>query len=87
MARRRTSGCPAGIEQTPKLPPMKAWEVEAILARVRFVLDRRTDYRMWCRGEWCVPVPRHTRDLKTGTLRSIIREAGMTVEEFLSHRR
>jgi len=71
----------------PNLPPMRAREVEAILARAGFVLDRQTDHRVWCKGEWCVPVPMHSRDLKIGTLRSIISEAGMTVAEFLSLRR
>lgn len=30
-----------------------------------------------------VTVPRHGRDLKRGTLVAIIRQAGLTVEEFL----
>ena len=30
-----------------------------------------------------VTVPYHNKDLKTGTLRSIIGQAGLTVEEFL----
>lgn len=30
-----------------------------------------------------VTVPMHGRDLKMGTLRSIVREAGLTVDEFL----
>ncbi len=30
-----------------------------------------------------VPVPIHGGDLKKGTLRSIIKQAGMTVEEFV----
>jgi len=29
-----------------------------------------------------VPVPVHTGDLKPGTLRGIIRDAGLTVDEF-----
>jgi hypothetical protein len=32
-----------------------------------------------------VTVPFHARDLKPGTLRAIIRQANMTVEEFISH--
>jgi predicted RNA binding protein YcfA (HicA-like mRNA interferase family) len=30
-----------------------------------------------------VTVPNHTRDLRPGTLRSIIRNAGLTVAEFI----
>jgi predicted RNA binding protein YcfA (HicA-like mRNA interferase family) len=70
----------------PKLPPMKAREVETILARAGFVLDRHTDHRVWCKGERCVPVPSHPRDLKIRTLRSIIKDAGLTVQEFLDLR-
>jgi predicted RNA binding protein YcfA (HicA-like mRNA interferase family) len=33
--------------------------------------------------ERLVPVPYRARDLKRGLLRAIIRQAGMTVEEFL----
>jgi predicted RNA binding protein YcfA (HicA-like mRNA interferase family) len=71
----------------PKLPPMKARAVEAILARAGFVFDRQTGHSIWCKGERCVPVPTHPRDLKIGTLRSIIKDAGMTVDEFLGLRR
>jgi hypothetical protein len=34
-------------------------------------------------GTHIVPVPYHNRDLKRGTLRSIIRHAGWTEDEFL----
>ncbi len=30
-----------------------------------------------------VTVPMHTRDLKRGTLRSIVRQSGLTVDEFV----
>jgi len=70
----------------PKLPPMKAREVEAILRRAGFVLDRPSGHRVWCKGERCVPVPSHPGDVPTGTLRNIITLAGMTVEEFLGYR-
>lgn len=32
-----------------------------------------------------VTVPMHTGDLKRGTLRSIIRQSGLTLEQFLAH--
>lgn len=69
-----------------KLPAMKAREVEAILRRAGFVLVRQTNHRIWEKGERSVPVPTHPRDLKMGTLRSIIMFAGMTDEEFLKLR-
>ncbi len=70
----------------PKLPPMTAREVEAILGSAGFVFVRQTDHRIWRKGERTAAVPAHRGDLKTGTLRSIIRDSGMSVEEFLSHR-
>lgn len=69
-----------------KLTPMPAKEVERILARAGFVFVRQTDHRLWRRGTHMVPVPAHPGDLKMGTLRSIIRFAGMTIDEFLSYR-
>jgi predicted RNA binding protein YcfA (HicA-like mRNA interferase family) len=74
----------------PKLPPMPAREVEAILQRAQragFVLTRQTGHRHWRKGARTVPVPTHPGDIPTGTLRNIIALSGMTVEEFLSYRR
>jgi predicted RNA binding protein YcfA (HicA-like mRNA interferase family) len=71
----------------PPLPAMKAKEVERILERAGFVFVRQTGHRIWERGDRSVPVPTHPRDLKMGTLRGIIKLSGMTVDEFLSHRR
>jgi predicted RNA binding protein YcfA (HicA-like mRNA interferase family) len=70
----------------PKLPPMTGRDVERILARAGFVLVRQTGHRHWNKGERTVPVPVHPGDIPIGTLRSIIKSTGMTVEEFLSHR-
>ena len=70
-----------------KLPPMTAREVEAILTRAGFVFVRQTDHRIWAKGTLTVPVPVHPRDLKVGTLRGIIKLAGMSTDEFLRYRR
>ena len=70
-----------------KLPAMTAKEVERILERAGFVFVRHTGHRIWQKGDRSVPVPTHPRDLKIGTLRGIIRLSGMTVDEFLEHRR
>jgi predicted RNA binding protein YcfA (HicA-like mRNA interferase family) len=69
------------------LPTVKGREVVRALQRAGFFIDRvvgshhmmvhRDDHRH------TVTVPVHgARDIKTGTLRSIIRQAGLTVEEF-----
>ncbi len=67
-----------------KLPPFKAAEVIRILERNGFrPITGRKKHRIYTDGNHIVPVPFHRRDLKPGTLRSIIRLTGWTVDEFL----
>jgi predicted RNA binding protein YcfA (HicA-like mRNA interferase family) len=68
------------------LPAMTAREVEAILQRACFVFVRQTSHRIWQKGTHSVPVPAHRGTLKMGTLRSIIKYAGMSEDEFLALR-
>ena len=68
----------------PKLPVLKAREVIRILERAGFYeVRQRGSHLQLKRGNLLVTVPVHSGDLNPGTLRSIIRQAGMTVEEFL----
>jgi len=71
-----------------RLPALKAREVIRALERAGFVISRTS-------GSHCrlihsidpvrkVTVPVHSTDLKRGTLRSIIAQAGLTVAEFLA---
>jgi predicted RNA binding protein YcfA (HicA-like mRNA interferase family) len=46
----------------PKVLPLRAREIEAILARAGFVFDRQSGYRVWFKGERCTPVPAHPGD-------------------------
>ena len=70
-----------------RLPPMTAREVIAALRKAGWTVDRTTGSHYIMRhpdkaGRF--PVPYHgNRDIKVAVLRSIIRQAGMTVEEFL----
>lgn len=69
---------------TARLPSLTSRKVIRILEREGFRrITRRTKHRIYTDGTRIVPVPYHSRDLKPGTLRSIIRLAGWTVEEFL----
>jgi predicted RNA binding protein YcfA (HicA-like mRNA interferase family) len=68
------------------LPAMTAREVEAILQRAGFVFVRQTGHRIWQKGVLSVPVPAHPGDIPPGTVRNIIKLAGMTIEEFLGYR-
>ena len=69
-----------------RLPVQDARWVLAALKRASFHVYRITGshYHLIPEGRTypLVTVPFHTGDLKPGTLRAIIRQAGMTVEEF-----
>ena len=73
-----------------RLPPMRAREVIAILERAGWYIDHITGSHYIMRHPdkpGRAPVPYHgNRDIKIPVLRSIIRQAGMTVEEFLELR-
>ncbi|HOT93486.1 MAG TPA: type II toxin-antitoxin system HicA family toxin [Anaerolineae bacterium] len=68
----------------PKLPALRAREVIRLLEDAGFYeVRQRGSHLQLKRGNLLVTMPVHSGDLNTGTLRSIIRQAGMTVEEFL----
>ena len=69
-----------------KLPAMTARDVEAVSQRAGFVLVRQTGHRIWGKGARIVPVTTHPGDIPPGTLCNIIKQSGMTIDEFLSHR-
>ncbi len=67
-----------------RLPSLKPAEVIRVLERNGFHrVTNRKKHRIYTDGSRIVPLPYHNRDLKPGTLRSIIRMAGWTIEEFL----
>ena len=69
----------------PKLRPARPEEVERVLRQLGFVLIRQSGSHAIYRhpdGRWTT-VPVHGgKDVARGTLRSIIRDVGITVEEF-----
>ncbi|MFN3639239.1 MAG: type II toxin-antitoxin system HicA family toxin [Chloroherpetonaceae bacterium] len=72
----------------PKLPTLKYEEITAKMKRLGFRLHRqgKGSHEIWVRDAdgKIVPVPKHRgKDIKTGTLRAIIREIGVSVEAFL----
>ena len=75
----------------PKLPSLKARAVIKILEKAGFIKWRQkgghvTFYRK--KDNRCLTVSVHYgKDVPTGTLRAIISQAGMTVEEFLNFKR
>lgn len=70
----------------PKLPVVSGVDVIKGLAKIGYELDHQTGSHMILRQREPphrrIAVPRH-REIAKGTLRAIIRETGLTVEEFL----
>lgn len=73
---------------SPRLPALTPRKVIAALKRAGFFVHHTTGSHRALRHtdntRLRVTVPYHNKDLKLGTLRSIIRQAGMTPEEFLA---
>jgi predicted RNA binding protein YcfA (HicA-like mRNA interferase family) len=71
----------------PRLPACKPAEVIRALIRAGFFLKHSTgSHRLFSHPSrpGLVVVPFHRKDLKRGTLRSIIDQAGLSVEEFIA---
>ena len=72
----------------PKLPRTKPDKVMKALKRAGFYLDHTTgSHYIFYKGDNLPPVcvPRHNKDLKVGTLRNILRQAKISVEEFVGY--
>jgi len=71
----------------PTIPVIKSREVIRALLRGGFYIHHQTGSHARLlhstRTQLRVTVPIHSRDMPKGTLRRIIRQAGLTVEEFL----
>ena len=71
-----------------RLAGFKYREVARRLCVFGFVFDRHGpgSHEVWRHAATGrkVTVPHHTRDLAEGTLRAVLREAGINVEEFLA---
>jgi predicted RNA binding protein YcfA (HicA-like mRNA interferase family) len=70
-----------------RLPALRPQEVVRALNRAGFTVERIKGSHYHLRHpddpRLRVSVPVHNRDLPKGTLRAIIKQAGLTVEEFL----
>lgn len=70
----------------PRLPVCKPNDVIRALYRAGFFLDHTTGSHYFFRHRsrpGIVTVPFHRKDLKRGTLKSILDQAGLSTEEFL----
>jgi mRNA interferase HicA len=64
----------------------KAKEVVSILQKLGFVQKRQTGSHLIMHNpklNRIIPVPMHTKDIKKGTLRSIVKQADSSEEEFI----
>jgi predicted RNA binding protein YcfA (HicA-like mRNA interferase family) len=68
----------------PKLPRVSGAEVVKALGHLGFVVARqRGSHIVLRRGSSGCVVPNH-RELKTGTLAGVLKQAGVSVEDFLN---
>jgi predicted RNA binding protein YcfA (HicA-like mRNA interferase family) len=71
----------------PKLPVLKSKEVLRALQSFGFYVhhQRGSHARLFhgTRSDLRVPIPMHNKDLPEKTLKSILRQAGLSVEEFI----
>ena len=72
---------------TQRLPALKPREVLQVLQRAGFFIHHTTGghyvLKHHSNPSLRVTVPCHNKDLKVGTLRSILRQTSLTPEEFL----
>ncbi len=68
----------------PKLPRIKPREAIRALERVGFVFIKQTgSHRIYVKGKLGVTVAYHNKDLKPKTLKHIIQQSGLDLEEFI----
>ena len=71
---------------TQRLPVLRPVEVVRALERAGWQVHRQRGSHISMHKEgvpFLITVPLHRRDLPRGTLRDIIKDAGLTVQEFL----
>lgn len=68
----------------PKLPALKSRDVVRALEKIGFRFERQKGgHRIYKKDRAGITILWHSGDLKKGTLRKIITQSGVTVEEFL----
>jgi predicted RNA binding protein YcfA (HicA-like mRNA interferase family) len=67
-----------------RLPVVNGWECIRALQKAGFVVNRQSgSHVVLKRSPYRVSVPNHRKSLKPGTLNQIIKDAGLTVDEFI----
>ena len=69
----------------PKIPVLKPKQVINVLERIGFVKERsKGSHIQFFKENVRVTVSTHNKDVRRGTLLNIIRQANLTVEEFIN---
>lgn len=71
----------------PKIFTVKSREVDKVLEKLGYYLDHTTgSHKIYRSSEnnSIITVPAHNKDLRIGTVRSIIKMSGVSQQEFLS---
>ncbi|OGD57164.1 hypothetical protein A2V71_01935 [Candidatus Berkelbacteria bacterium RBG_13_40_8] len=67
-----------------KLPVIKPREAVKVLLKIGFIKKRQTgSHLILSKNGRIVPIPIHAKDLKKGTLKSIMKQSGLTTKDFL----
>jgi predicted RNA binding protein YcfA (HicA-like mRNA interferase family) len=68
----------------PKFPALKPKEVAKVLEKAGFVFVRQNgSHKIYLKGKICVTLPWHNKDMKIGTVKAVIKNSGLTAQEFL----
>jgi len=67
----------------PKLPGVRPREAARALVAAGFVFVRQKgSHRIYVKGRLAVTLPWHSKEMRKGTLRQVIRQSGLTPGEF-----
>ncbi|MEK7645843.1 MAG: type II toxin-antitoxin system HicA family toxin [Patescibacteria group bacterium] len=67
-----------------RLPALKPRQTIKVLEKAGFSFIRQKgSHKIYVKGNIGITVPVHNKDLRKGTLRDIVKQSGLTVEEFL----
>jgi len=68
----------------PEYPLLKAREIIKVLEKIGFSIVRsKGSHQQMKKGNLLVTVPVHNRDIPLSILKSIIRQSGLSAEEFI----
>ncbi|MSU75604.1 MAG: addiction module toxin, HicA family [Candidatus Magasanikbacteria bacterium] len=70
----------------PRLPVLTPTKVIRALERAGFIFVRQNgSHRIYVRGDKGVTIPFHHKDVRKGTLKHILEQGGLSLEEFLQY--